>query len=74
MFLGLRLTEGVSPDKFEAAFGCSIQSIYGDVIERWTKAGCLEASGVKPQNIRLTKRGLDLANQVMAAFLIDEDN
>jgi oxygen-independent coproporphyrinogen-3 oxidase len=73
MFLGLRLTGGVSLDRFEETFGCSARSIYGSVIDHWTKAGCLETSGAKPQNIRLTKRGLDLANQVMADFLIDED-
>ena len=72
MFLGLRLTEGVSLDRFEETFGYSAESIYGHVIDHWTKAGCLETAGTDHKIIRLTSRGLDLANQVMADFLLDE--
>lgn len=74
MFLGLRLTEGVSLDRFEETFGCSAESIYGHVIDHWTKAGCLETAGTDHKIIRLTSCGLDLANQVMADFLLDEES
>lgn len=74
MFLGLRLTEGVSLDQFAETFGCSAQSVYGHVIDHWTEAGCLETTGTDHKKICLTSRGLDLANQVMADFLLDEEN
>lgn len=34
MFLGLRLTEGVSPEEFERCFGQRMEAVYGNVIER----------------------------------------
>lgn len=34
MFLGLRLTEGVSETKFRTDFGCSLEDVYGEVIEK----------------------------------------
>ena len=74
MFLGLRLTEGVSLDQFAETFGCSAQSVYGHVIDHWTEVGCLETTGTDHKKICLTSRGLDLANQVMADFLLDEEN
>ncbi|MBR2736455.1 MAG: coproporphyrinogen III oxidase, partial [Firmicutes bacterium] len=73
MFLGLRLTEGVSLDVFEETFGYSLRSVYGEVIRRWTGAGCLEISGAGRKYLRLTKKGMDIANQVMADFLLEDE-
>lgn len=66
MFLGLRLTQGVSELEFAAKVGHSIWDIYGDVIERYTKQGLLE---VRKPYIRLTELGVDLSNQVLGGFL-----
>ena len=41
MFLGLRMTEGVSMDVFEEYFGKKIESIYGDVLEKYLSIGML---------------------------------
>lgn len=66
MFLGLRMTSGVSAEDFSACFGEDLESIYGDVIERNLQDGLLEW---RERRLALTERGLDLANYVMAQFL-----
>ena len=66
MFLGLRMTAGVSCDTFLRRFGTPIGSVYGEILRRQTGAGLLiEENG----RCRLTERGLDLANTVMAEYL-----
>ena len=66
MILGLRMMRGVSGEEFRARFGRQIQEIYGDVIERHLQNGLLERSG---ERIRLSRKGISLANVVMADFL-----
>lgn len=67
MFLGLRLMNGVSKEKFQNAFGTSIESIYGSVIEKYKKQGLLlEENG----RIFLSDRGIDVSNVVMAEFML----
>ena len=68
MFLGLRMTEGVSEAQFRRRFGNSIDVVYGPVLARHTDGGLLERTG---DRIRLTEKGLDLANYVMSDFLLD---
>ena len=34
MFLGLRKMEGVSKTEFSRIFGCEIEAVYGDVIQK----------------------------------------
>ncbi len=68
MFLGLRLTEGVSETEFRRRFGNPIDAVYGPVLARHTDGGLLERTG---DRIRLTEKGLDLANYVMSDFLLD---
>ena len=68
MFLGLRLTEGVSEAQFRKCFGHPVDEVYGPVLARHTGAGLLERTG---DRIRLTETGLDLANYVMSDFLLD---
>ena len=67
MFLGLRMTEGVSSGTFCADFGMTIDAVYGDVIEKFIDNGLLERRG---DRIALTERGLDLGNVVMGEFLL----
>lgn len=73
MFLGLRLTEGVSERKFYDTFRYGIEQVYGDVIKKHVSQGLLayldRAAG---RNLCLTRRGMDLANYVMADFLEPE--
>ena len=74
LFLGLRLTKGVSYDAFARQYGSSLQEIYGEVIARNVADGLLQVTEGKEneksgQYLALTKRGLDLSNYVMAQFL-----
>ena len=69
MFLGLRLTEGVSKAEFHRQFGVSMEQIYGEVIRENIAQGLLiDEAGY----LRLTREGMDLSNYVMAQFLLDE--
>ncbi len=69
MFLGLRLTRGVKTDAFHKKFGKEISEVYGEVIEKYRKMGLLEFSG-DGNYLRLTDKGLDVSNTVMADFLL----
>ncbi|MDD3367772.1 MAG: radical SAM family heme chaperone HemW [Lachnospiraceae bacterium] len=66
MFLGLRMTEGISKKKFQDSFAVSIDEIYATQLDELEKEGLLY---VEKDRIRLTKRGLDLSNVAMAEFL-----
>lgn len=67
MFLGLRLTEGVSREKFLHTFGKCMEDVYGSVLERLEKQGLIEGE----KYVRLTPYGRDISNYVMAEFLFD---
>lgn len=66
MFLGLRMTEGIYRKEFEQAFGVSVESVYGSVLDRLQKEGFLEK---REGRIYLTEKGRDLSNYVLAQFL-----
>ena len=65
MFLGLRMTEGISPAAFSARFGSSPVAFYPR-IGTWTEAGLLEEQG---GFLRLTQKGLLLANSIFVEFV-----
>lgn len=85
MFLGLRMTEGISCRSFAEVFGCSLEEVYGDVIRKNAEDGLLEyvpegadvhrgnretmMNDIEEKRLALTDRGLDLSNYVMAQFL-----
>lgn len=66
MFLGLRLTEGVSFAGFQERFGQGMKNIYGSQIEELVKDELLQEDEI---GIRLTKRGVDISNYVFEKFL-----
>lgn len=68
MFLGLRLTRGVSAEGFITRFGQGIRNVYGDVIDKLEREGLMEHGN---GYYRLTERGLDLSNYAMSLFLFD---
>ncbi len=79
MFLGLRLTKGVSVDKFRQLFSKDIFEVYGDVIDKYRKSGHLELVQYNNDHhlalqegasLRLTEAGLDVSNTIMADFLM----
>lgn len=67
MFLGLRMTNGVSKKDFQEYFGTSIEKIYGEVLEKYKKQGLLlEEDG----RICLSRTGIHVSNAVMVDFLL----
>ena len=69
-FLALRTAAGIDRVKFAATFGCSLESVYGEVVEALSAQGLLEISD---HRIRLTERGMKFGNVAFRAFLLDED-
>lgn len=71
MFLGLRKTAGVSLREFEESFGMPLVQVYKEVVERHIQEGLLELSAIQEgeQVLKLTKKGMDVCNYVMADFL-----
>ena len=65
MFLGLRLTKGVSKQDFREIFGLPIEEVYGKAIEALRRDGLLLADDF----VRLTPFGTDISNYVMEKFL-----
>ena len=67
MMLGLRLLdEGVSSADFELRHGVTLARVYGPIVEEFVNLGLLQRVD---ERIRLTPRGLMLANDVCARFL-----
>lgn len=71
MMLGLRLVkEGVSERRFLARYGQSMQTIFGKEINQLVEQGLVEwvEEGIGPR-LRLTPRGILLANRVFREFV-----
>ena len=66
LFMGLRLVDGVSTDAYRVRFGQDVWSRYGDALTPAVEAGLLVHDGGR---IRLTRRGMLLANEVMQVFV-----
>lgn len=66
MIFGLRLLEGVSVSSFARRFGADPREVYREGVQRLTALGLLEAG---PDRIRLTRKGLPVANRVFVEFL-----
>jgi oxygen-independent coproporphyrinogen-3 oxidase len=65
MFMGLRMTEGVSVEEFLRRFGKRPQEFYPR-IGTWLDEGLMEQDS---RHIRLTHRGFMLANEIFVAFV-----
>jgi oxygen-independent coproporphyrinogen-3 oxidase len=66
LFLGLRLLEGVEESRFAGEFGLTVAEAFPGVVADLCAKGLLEENGGR---LRLTSRGLPLANQVFVGFL-----
>lgn len=64
----LRLTRGICVESFQRRTGYDSLALFDEPIRRFSALGLLDAG---PGAIRLTRRGLLLANRVMAEFLPD---
>ena len=66
MMMGLRLSEGVTAQRFQHRFHQTLSQVYGQELGDLVAAGLIEWDG---QRVRLTARGRLLGNQVFARFL-----
>jgi oxygen-independent coproporphyrinogen-3 oxidase len=66
MFLGLRMCEGISRDRFAKNFGVEIEGIYADVLAKYRKMDLLYSSEGR---IALTEEGMDVSNVILADFM-----
>lgn len=70
MFLGLRMTKGVSDRAFTREFGVHLESVYGKVLEKLSGNGLLVNQNGR---VALTEWGMDVSNYVLSEFLLDGD-
>ena len=67
MFLGLRMTQGISTTEFEEKFGKEIHAVYGGVLKKYEAMHLLqEHSG----RLALTRDGISVSNVILADFLL----
>ncbi|ADQ46021.1 oxygen-independent coproporphyrinogen III oxidase [Caldicellulosiruptor kronotskyensis 2002] len=66
IILGLRKIEGFSLDEFRERFGVEFERKYNSQIEKLKKYGLIE---VNNSRLKLTERGIDLANLVWMEFV-----
>jgi len=68
MFLGLRLKKGICEMEFQSKFGKTMKEVYPNVIETLLKEKLLLR---KNNRLYLSAKGTDVANYVMAQFLLN---
>ncbi|RKJ36161.1 coproporphyrinogen III oxidase, partial [bacterium 1XD42-8] len=68
MFLGLRMEKGVSRIRFYERFAVDLKEIYENSLNKLEQGGFIKWRG---DFLVLTKRGVDVSNQVLAQFLFD---
>ncbi|MBO4289579.1 MAG: oxygen-independent coproporphyrinogen III oxidase [Lachnospiraceae bacterium] len=67
MFLGLRMADGVAKADFEEMFHVRFESVYKNVVDKYKRSGHLEEVD---ERIRLTDKGIDVSNRILADFLL----
>ncbi len=67
MFLGLRMTRGVSGSQFYERFGLNMWNVYGDVFRKLQENHLIE---VEMPWVRLSELGVDISNYVLSEFLL----
>ncbi len=70
MFLGLRMTEGISCKEFRRLFGKSYEEVYAERTKQLCRKQLLLWEN---DRVRLTGRGRDVSNVVLSEFLLDRD-
>lgn len=69
MFLGLRMTKGVSGSEFLERFGQNMWNVYDSALKKLREQKLIET---EMPRVRLTELGMDVSNRVFQEFLIDE--
>jgi oxygen-independent coproporphyrinogen-3 oxidase len=63
---GLRLRAGISIGSMAATYGVDLDARFGDDLRRFQEAGAVERDG---DRLRLTRRGMLVANEVLGIFI-----
>ena len=66
LVMALRMRSGIAEGEFHRRTGYSLTGLYGPSIEKFRRLGLLSLTGGR---LRLTQKGLFLANQVMVEFV-----
>jgi len=66
IIMGLRLTKGLSRQRFTRRFGCSFESLYEKELRKMVEDGLM---GISDEAIFLTDRGRILSNYVLSCFV-----
>lgn len=66
LFMGLRLTQGIDLGAIRRRYGVDVLERFGTRLQPFAEAGMLVAGA---DRLRLTRRGMLLANEVMQAFV-----
>jgi oxygen-independent coproporphyrinogen-3 oxidase len=66
VFLGLRMMDGFSVERYRELFGADIRETHASDLARFRDAGLIELSG---DLVKLTRAGALMSNEVFAAFL-----
>ena len=63
---GLRLHDGIAVSELASTYGVDLDARFGPELERFREAGAVERDG---DRIRLTRRGMLVANEVLRVFI-----
>lgn len=66
MFLGLRMTDGISEKEFEEIFGRNLPERYRRILEKYTAEGFVE---YRNGRWAFSRKGIHVSNQILAEFL-----
>ena len=66
MFLGLRMTRGISVSEFEKRFDMSFPSQYVDAVRKYEAMGLMKT---EDDRVFLTKAGINVSNVILSEFL-----
>ena len=67
MFLGLRMTKGISISKFKEVFDKDIHDVYGAIIDKYISMKLITEEN---DYLRLTEKGIDVSNTILSDFLL----
>ena len=67
MFLGLRMTKGISISKFKEVFDKDIHDVYGAIIDKYISMKLITEEN---DYLRLTEKGIDVSNTILSEFLL----
>lgn len=67
MILGLRMNQGVSEAEFEKRFKISIDTVYGEILNKYEQSGHLQR---KQGRVSFTRKGISVSNPILAELLL----